>query len=341
MSTSDKSDSTDIDSLHTDKLAQLLAKAEPRKVPPARMEVEVRAAVHAEWQHLLQARKGKQQRRWLAAAAVLVCAVSAGWLTLNLGGSTNITTNNSAPVVATITQLQGAVALNEVTVDRQASGIAAQIHTKDVLRSRDDGGLRIQLHNGISLRVAANTELRWLAADSLQLVQGAIYVDSHANVAPLTVHTVRGEITHLGTRYLVNVNQQSLHVAVREGQVSVHAGNDQITVGALQQVHMNVDGYIARSDVQLSDATWQWADTLAESFALDNHSVAEFLQWVANETGSEVNYANPAVKAAASTTVLHGQPIAQAPLQALKPVLVTTDFHVAIEGRQLVVTQQR
>jgi ferric-dicitrate binding protein FerR (iron transport regulator) len=349
MNTSDLSDSPHADEpadKQDDKLAQLLASVEPRKAPPAHIEAQVRAAVHAEWLHLTQRRKAKQQHRWLAAAAVLVCAISVGWWvrnTIDTKGQVTVASSAAATTVAVIAQLHGAAALNDV--------IAAptnQIHSSDVLRTHENAGMRIELQNGASLRVAANTELHWLAVDSVQLVQGAVYVDSHANAAPFTIHTPHGDVTHLGTRYLVDVEQQLLRVAVREGEVAIHPArnqlsdrmSDQVSVGALQQVQMEANGEIVRNDLQLGDVVWQWADALAQPFTMENRSVAEFLQWVASETGCELNYSSATVKNAASNTVLHGQSGTQAPLQAMQVVLATTDFHASVQGRQLVITQR-
>jgi len=325
-----------------DKLAQLLAKAGARPAPAARIEAEVRAAVHAEWLHLTQGRKRKQQQRWLAAAAVLVCAISAG-LWVRHPANVDDVTASSAGALAVVTQLHGNAQLNNAAI------ATAQIHANDVLRSGEDAGMRIDLSNGVSVRVAANTELQWRDANSLQLSQGMVYVDSHANAAPLIIHTERGDVTHLGTRYLVDVKQQSLrgqslHVAVREGKALIRATggvDNQITIDSLQQVNVGANGDVARGDLQLNDSLWQWADALAQPFMIENRSVADFLQWVASETGCELDYVSPAVKAAASHTVLHGQAGTQPPLQAMQTVLSTTDFHAAVSGRQLVITQQR
>jgi len=323
-----------------DKLAQLLAKAGARPAPAARIEAEVRAAVHAEWLHLTQGRKRKQQR-WLAAAAVLVCAISAG-LWVGRPVRVNDVTASSASALGVIAQLHGNAQLNNAAI------ATAQIHANDVLRSGEDAGMRIDLSNSVSVRVAANTELQWRDANSLQLLRGMVYVDSHANAAPLIIHTARGDVTHLGTRYLVDVTQslrgQSLHVAVREGKALIRATggvDNQITIDSLQQVNVGANGDVARGDLQLNDSLWQWADALAQPFMMENRSVADFLQWVASETGCELDYVSPAVKAAASHTVLHGQAGTQPPLQAMQTVLSTTDFHAAVSGRQLVITQQR
>lgn len=313
-----------------DKLAQLLAKAGSRTAPPVRLEAEVRAAVHAEWLHLTAARKAKQRRRWLVAASVLFSALSIGWLARNMG-----TTAIEAPaVIATITQLQGSNAVNDSNAQLQG-----EIHTGDRLRTDGNSGLRIKLNGGVNLRIAANSELRWLNANEAHLDHGAVYIDSHANAAALTVHTAHGDVRHLGTRYLIQAGQEVLQVAVREGQVAIDTGSTQVTVNALQHVQVDAGQNVRRSDLTMNDAIWQWADALAEPFVLENHSVAEFLQWVSKETGYEVHYSSQAVSAAADHTLLHGQQTQMAPLQALQVVLAATDFRASVIGKELLISQ--
>ncbi len=314
-----------------DKLAQLLAKAGPRSAPPAAMEAEVRAAVHAEWLHLTQVRKARQQRRWLSAAAALLTVVGAGWLTLNMRGNVS---DAPAVLLATITQAQGSVLLND-----GAASVSSDIHGGDSLRTRSDGGVRVTLVNGTSVRIDRGTQLHWLDGNALQLQQGAIYIDSRNNAAALTIRTARGDVTHLGTRYLVAADAQNLRVAVREGKVAIQTGTAQVTVDALQLVQLSEGGSIQRSDLGMSDALWQWADALAQPFALENRSVAEFLEWVSRETGYELSYASDAARQAAALTLLHGGPTRQAPLQALQTVLAATDFRVSVQDRHLLISQ--
>lgn len=314
-----------------DPLAQLLAKAGPRRSPPPALTAEVRAAVHAEWQHLVKARRAKQQRHWLAIAASLIGVIGIGWLVRNLNDQP--TPSNTA-VLATITQSQGSATLNS-----NAAASNEAIHGGDVLRTQPNAGLRIELASGVSLRVATASELHWLNAREVRLDQGSLYVDSHTNAAPLTVHTVRGDVTHVGTRYLVDMDAQMLHVAVREGQVAIHSGAVQMTVNALEQVQVDANAKISRSSLALDDGVWQWADTLAQPFVLENRSVADFLQWVSSETGYQVSYANKQIRDAANRTLLHGSQTNRPPLQALQTVLTATDFHADVQGKQLVITQ--
>lgn len=313
-----------------DKLAELLAKAGPRLTPPAKLQTEVRAAVHAEWRHLTQGRRQQQQRRWLAAAAMLLVTVGGGWLALRMSADVAAP---SAPAALLATITHGQPLLNGT-----ASNLS--IRSGDVL-STQSAAARVELHSGISVRIGRNTQLRWIDADELQLQQGTLYIDSHGDTAALTVHTAHGDVSHLGTRYLVDSDAQQLHVAVREGKVGIHSDSTAVTVDALQQVYLLDGGQVQRSDLNMSDALWQWADELAQPFALENRSVAEFLQWVSQETGYELHYANNAVERAASDTLLHGGQTSQTPLQALRVVLAATDFRVEMQDRQLVITQAR
>jgi ferric-dicitrate binding protein FerR (iron transport regulator) len=319
-----------------DKLAKLLSRCAVRQSPAGKLQAEVRAAVHAEWLHLNQMRKTRRQRRWLAAAAVLIIGVGVGWVAHNFSGTLTHNVSQPALMIATVTQLHGAVTLNGTPVSNHE-----QIREGDTLRSAADGGARIELNNGMSARVAAASSLHWLKAGEVQLTAGSLYVDSHARAVAFVVHTERGDVTHLGTRYLVSANAQTLSVSVRDGQVTIHTPVQQLLLKALQQVQLHADASIVRGELRLDDPRWQWVDALSEPFMLDNRSVAEFLQWVADETGYELIFSNSMVKAAASRTVLHGRQTTQPPLEAMQVVLAATDFHAIAQGKQLLITQQQ
>lgn len=311
-----------------DKLAQLLAQAGPRHAPPPRIEAEVRAAVHAEWQHLIQTRKARQRRYGLAAAGVLFAVLGGSWLarTLDQPAPGNPA---AAAMIAVITYSQGGALLNGTVANEQRL-----IHDGDTLHT-GAGGVRIRLNNGISMRVAADSSLRWTDIHHAQLSEGRLYVDSHANAAALAITTAQGVVTHLGTRYFIAAEPQTLRVAVRNGRVAIHAVDTQLSVTAMEQLQLDADRQIVRRQLGPDDARWQWAAALAEPFTLENRSVSAYLQWVADETGYELHYASSALKTAADHTILHGQQATPGPLQSLQTVLGTTDFRASTAGRQL------
>ncbi|MGC3983190.1 MAG: FecR family protein [Steroidobacteraceae bacterium] len=315
----------------TDPLAQLLAKAGARRAPPKRLEAEVRAAVHAEWQHLVAGRKARLQRRWLAAVGFMICALGTTWLvSRQLSTGTAV---NTPQLIATAQQAR------DTTVNGSGAANESRIHDGDTLRTGNGGAVRLALNNGIDVRIAGNSELRWINANEVQLTQGSMYVDSHSNAAALTVHTVRGDVTHLGTRYRIDADGQMLRVAVREGQAAIKAGAAQFTVAPLEQLQLDAQSQAIRSELRMDDASWQWVDALAQPFALENRSVSEFLKWVGDETGYQLSYASAAIKTNADRVILHGQQTTLPPLQALQVVLAATDFHATVQDRQLLISQ--
>jgi ferric-dicitrate binding protein FerR (iron transport regulator) len=317
-----------------DNLARLLARAGARSAPPAHIEADVRAAVHAEWLHLTQSRKARQRKRWLAAAAILIGVFTGGWLSHSMISRSS---DAVAPaVIATLTYTQGGATLNDAVI-----GNSKLIHAGDQMNTAADGGMRMTLTNGLSMRVAPNSMLHWLDASHVQLTRGGLYVDSHADTAAFIVHTARGDVSHLGTRYLVDADAQSLRVAVRSGRVAIKAGDTELAVDAWQQLQFGADGTVVRSDLLLDDGHWQWADALAAPFVLENRSVAEFLQWAADESGCQLSYENDSIAMLARRTVLHGQQTSLAPLQAVQMILATTDLRAHVDGRLLRITQVR
>jgi ferric-dicitrate binding protein FerR (iron transport regulator) len=317
-----------------DKLAKLLSRAGARSMPPARIEAEVRAAVHAEWLHLTHARKARQRKRWLAAAAILIGMFAGGWLSHNMISTSS---NAVAPaVIATLTYTQGGATLNDAGISNDKL-----IHAGDQLHTDAKGGVRITLISGLNIRVAPNSMLHWVNASRVQLIRGGLYVDSHADAAAFIIHTAQGDVSHVGTRYLVDADAQSLRIAVRSGRVAIKAGHAQLAVNAWQQLQLGADGQVVRSDLRLDDSHWQWAAALAAPFVLENRSVAEFLQWAADETGYQLSYENDTIATLARHTLLHGPQTSLAPLQAVQTILATTDLRARVEGRQLRITQAR
>ncbi|MGD9842584.1 MAG: FecR family protein [Steroidobacteraceae bacterium] len=317
-------------------LAKLISQAGPRRGAPAAVTEQVREAAHGEWLQLLQQRRRHQHIRWLAAASVLIAIVGIISVSWQTSKPTAELASTSSTVLAEINHLSGSAQLNQLSASTTQS-----IHANELLLTAAESGARITTSTGISLRVAAASELRWLNDHELQLLRGALYVDSHNNAAELVIHTPLAQVTHVGTQYQVSTSSSGLIVAVRSGQASIHdATNAPVSVYSSEQVHMDANGHSVRTPLANDDASWQWVDMLIEPFVVENRNVADFLQWVADATGYQLRYTSVAAQAAANTTVLHGHSTRMAPLQAMQVVLATTDLRASIQGAQLVVSQQ-
>ncbi|HEY5810959.1 MAG TPA: hypothetical protein VIT67_23510, partial [Povalibacter sp.] len=69
-----------------------------------------------------------------------------------------------------------------------------------------------------------------------------------------------------------------------------------------------------------------WATNIAPVFDIERQPLSEFLEWVARETGKQLVYATPEVRARAEQLILRGSVSNLPPEQAFAAVLATTPF---------------
>jgi ferric-dicitrate binding protein FerR (iron transport regulator) len=170
-----------------------------------------------------------------------------------------------------------------------------------------------------------------------------VYVDAPvAEHVPLTIVTPYGAVEHLGTQYQAQVTQGAVTVTVREGAVSIAAEHMNLQVRAHEVAQVSERGDVSRhvmrfdgsADEAAWNQVWQWTQQAGPPFDIDNRSLAQFLEWVAHETGRTVQYATPEARHQAEALVLHGSIAGLEPDSALRAVLATTRFtHVSSASR--------
>jgi ferric-dicitrate binding protein FerR (iron transport regulator) len=310
-----------------DEIDGLLREVGPRPEPSPEMQQSIRAAVHAEWQSMVTQRSRRKQRlTWGIAASIAVV----------FGGSLLLRYSTVAPFdltpLASIVKVQSATSIGKVQVSTSGAtwrdAIAGEL-LKAGTEVRTDSITRVALDfgNGQSVRVDVGSQLKILAANQTNLMRGGLYVDaSNRDAAPLIVQTAFGAVKHLGTQYQVRLASDRMTITVREGRVAVAGKYGNTQIAANESAIYNDQGEIGRTSVTSRDIEWQWAAQTAPSFALDNRTLASFLNWVARETGRSVTYATPAARLQAEQLILRGSIDNLSPDQALRAVMATTQF---------------
>lgn len=315
-------------------IEQLLREVGRRDAPAAEVEAAVRRAVHREWRAVVEQRA--RRKRWVAysmaagVAAVLLSAVL-------------LFRQSAAPVtqpalVASVVRVHSDTHAGVVQVSTDGS-LWRDVRAGELLKSgaqlRTDAATRAALDfgNGLSVRIDSGSLLTLASADRAELARGRIYVDAPpARHVPLTVQTKFGAIEHLGTQYQASVTGESLVVSVREGRVAVAASNDKLQVAANESVALSGDGVVTRQSIAPTDASWQWTARIAPAFDIENATLADFLAWVARETGRKLTYATGDVRRQSEALTLRGSIAGLDPDQALAAVLATTEFKFTTDG---------
>ena len=278
-----------------DEIEALLSKATPRPSPPAADAAAVKAAIHIEWRTMTGRRR---TRRSLLAAAVAASILVAVFASLNLLRVNGI----EAEQVASIGKRYGSIFVLGDNAELSASDDLAGITTGQTLVTDQGSGVGLEWHTGGSLRLDAETRVEFVAADLLYLHSGRVYFDSAAqpgsgrwagdSSSGVRILTSHGEVSHVGTQYMVEVDSRRMVVSVREGEVDLSEDNGARVqrVASGQQLELGRGGSAGLVNISAWGDNWAWVEKTSPAFDLDGRSVAELLSWVSRETGLALAY---------------------------------------------------
>lgn len=288
----------------------------------------IRTATMAEWRASLGP-FGLTHRwsRFAIAATVAIATLVGGWMVASRF--------SAMPSAAGLGQL--ARADYPGVVERHLWSRNRPISVGETLRESQDilvgGGARISIAGGGSLRLTAGTGIFILSDHHIRLNDGDIYVDippTPVRQLPFIVQTPAGTFTHIGTQFHVAVRGDQTQVRVREGLVRWQSASGDVVSGAGTQLLIDAQGHATKTDIATTGVDWVWAEALGATFDIENRSLADFLRFIARETGRKLEFASPAVERRASALLLHGSIQRLAPADALSAVMSTTSLRYTL-----------
>lgn len=305
-----------------DDIQRLLTLAGPRLQPPADVEARVRAATLAAVAALPEPAAGR--RRWrkpalAAAAAVLLILITA----------VLIVPETRPPNAGAIVYASGAYSV------RGAEAAGAEIAPGSMLRTSPGGRMLVDLGAGRSLRIDRDTSLILRDDSEIWLQRGRIYIDAAAGRS-VTVITPYASVRDVGTLFEVQVSDDSLMVATREGAVDVRLGDRAIRSGARPGVGeaLQIDGLTltSRESIPTTGARWAWTQSARPPFAVQQRTYREYLQWCARESGKILRFTTPLAAQQAGLRTLGGTTgaTAEADADAIARVLATSSVFEVI-----------
>lgn len=335
---------------------RLLQAAGPRPEIPRDDLDAIVAAGREVWRETVAARGGERRRRWhgrgggwaAGVAAVLAVALGVGWWWSagGRGGSAG-PAGGAAERVATVITAWHAPAGPPAGPDGREVTAGEEVETSS------DGGalprqLALRLTTGTELRVDESTRIRLVSASEVELLEGAVYVDTGPDAGGerrLAVRTAFGTARDVGTRFLVALDRQapgappagSLTVRVREGRVELARRGEVHRAAGGEEMVVRPDGTVERRAVPVHGAAWSWVVAAAPAFDLEGRTLGELLAWVSRETGWRVRFDDPELQDSADGIVLHGTLGGLRPDQAPFAVLPGAGLEGELEDGILVV----
>lgn len=322
-----------------DPIGALLKAAGRRPTAPGQVAERVFSSTHQEWRRMVRRRR---RNTW---GLGIVGSLAAGLaVVLGVGSLDDVRSppgRSSPPAAAEVATVEVVVGDTARLHGPDGAVAAKPIEEADTvfagasIATGTTGGLALRLADGGSLRLGSSTDVRFQGRDEVELMRGVLYLDGGLDGASrLAVHTEIGVIRERGTQFEVRILDREVRVRVREGAVVVER-DDPVVASAGLELRIRHGGDVSRWPISASDESWGWVLDLAPSFHLADRSLADFLGWVARETGKKVTFSSGEEADRLSAIVLYGSVDGLRPDEALDAVLPTCGLS-AIEGEDAI-----
>jgi ferric-dicitrate binding protein FerR (iron transport regulator) len=317
-----------------DRVGELIRAAGRRPAPSEEDRRQVLEAARRAWQAKLRSRR---RRRGLAiAASVAAVAVLGVGIDVWLEQQTESWT-------ASLVRWEGTVEVLPAEGGPWRRLGQGDMALAEGARVRTSAGARASLDlNGVSLRTDETTEVVLDSPLRIELVNGAVYVDSgpRTSSSGIEMATAFGELRNIGTQFEARSSRDTLRLRVREGRVLLTpiASPRDIESVAGDELTVTEGGDVRRRAFPSVHADWAWAESLAVTPALDGVSARSVLTWVARETGRRLVFDDAIAELRARDAILSGGGVELAPLEVLEVVIGTVDgLDYSLDDRVLAV----
>jgi ferric-dicitrate binding protein FerR (iron transport regulator) len=329
---------------HDDELARLLAHAGPRARPRLAAETAAYETLRAEWLELT-ARRRRHRIAFGASAAALLIGVALGLGVLRARDDASL----AAPL-ATIERIEGSQVSwrDERSSAKTITGESDIVRVGQSLSTGADSRAALSWRGGGSLRLDENTRVDLVSERSVRLVSGALYFDSAADhptsgrtaassFATPAIETPAGQVVHVGTQFMLNIDAGEVVLSVREGRVRLSGDGFEITVDSGEQLDFDANGVRAQRSIDSFDTSWNWAQEIAPQPNMDGRTERDILSWVARETGRRIVYDSAETEASTRVSIVRGLD-KRSPTNMLAMLPVVTDRDVEIRDDVIVVS---
>jgi len=268
----------------------------------------------------------RAERRRRVRATALAAAVLAAVLLLFVS---QIPEQSAQALIADVRVVVGSNHVESAGEGRRTPRRGDRVQSGDRLQTGPRGGLAIRI-GGTEVRLGSDTRVR-LGVSGLELLQGAVYVDSSqqpSNTTPIVIFTRLGSVTHLGTQYLVVLSKDHLLGAVREGRIIVRTdaqsreASADIRSAAL--IRIAEGGAIRQERTTRHGELWDWVNRVSLGMSVAGRSAHQALTWAARETGRTLEYVDDQAAAAAEKGQLSGSQVRLNTDQILAVVAAST-----------------
>ncbi len=306
-----------------DRLEALFEGVAPRPMPPEAAREKARLAAVEAFESLK-----RRRRRRLGAVLALAASVVCAWF---------LATTQWLPAEPFSVELTDARSLKINGQSLSPERRILELTPGTLMEAAQP--VRLVAGKSTDLRINGQTSLVWQSADRLELLRGAVYVDTGGE-DDMTIVTNRGTVSDIGTRFLVSLEDDALEVAMRSGTTFIDSKLGRFeakAAGGRGDVLTISDQQVSSIVAPTSDDRWQWIHQVPKGY--DSDRIVVVLEQIAADLGLNLEYEDAGTRAWVMNQRLLGESLAALePRQALNMLSVAAGIEVREADGSLSVT---
>lgn len=321
------------ESLSEEQIEQLLGRIGDIPQPPGDMRERVKSQVESAWRDNVQ----EQQQKWqnyglFAAAATITLAITVGWLMTSEPLPQPVIASLDSPLESVMTSTDG---------DRWQASANLDMQQGAYVRAMDTASL--SLTNTLNIRMKPESVVYLSSTDEVRLISGEIYLDSYEKPKDESFRVVTnfGIAEDIGTQFSVATSAAGWQIQVREGLVQVKDDATQVQLTESDRLNITATNRVSQSTLPAHHESWQWVENSRPVYDIEGESVDEYLQWVARETGRDLQYMSNVARESAKTTLLHGSITGMTASKSVQTVLPATNFELMPSRENVIIVNKR
>jgi FecR protein len=334
----------------TDTTVRLLRIAGPRPATPEERFASVRGHVRAHWDASVR-RRAVRRRARIAAGGLAAAALVLLFVRITddrIDRVPNIDKRvppATATAIAWVAKIGGPSGNAHRAPSAASAAPAWQLAVDDpilqgeTVETGDAGRLALRFADNSSLRLDVGSRARLVGQRVVELLSGAVYVDTDRAAGQFEIRTPLGTARDIGTQFEVRLIGERVRLRVRTGIVEL-AGRSRSSVGrAGTEILVSPSGEESRP-VAPFGGEWAWTADTSPTIDIEKMPLSRFLERLAREQGWTVEYVDSALAREAGGIILHGSVAGLTPAESLEVTIGTSGLAYRLDNGRLVVFRE-
>jgi len=331
----------------TNTTARLLRIAGPRAASPEQRFARVRSHVRAHWDASVRQQVIRRRARngtvIMAAAAVVLFAVRISDDRINNASSVpdRVPAATAIPIawVAKFSGPDGSARRTVSAEPARALAVDDPILTGETVETGDGGRLALRFSDDASMRLDVGSRVRVVGQRAVELLSGAVYVDTDRAPGQFEIRTPLGTARDIGTQFEVRLIGERVRLRVRTGVVELTGGR-RATVGRAGTEILFSSAGEESQPIAPYGREWAWTADLSRAIDIEGIPLSIFLERLAREQGWTVHYVESTLAREAAGIILHGSVAGLTPSESLDVTVGTSGLAYRIDNGRLVVSRE-